>query len=87
MISSLGLLQNAPVNIHAYISLERKWHPTPVFLPEESCGQRGLVGYSLWGCRESDTTKQLTYTHTGERGGEGEIHGESKMKLTLPYVN
>ena len=65
----------------------RKWQPTPMFLPGESRGQRGLVGYSLWGCRESDTTKRLTYTHIGERGGEGEIHGESKMKLTLPYVN
>ena len=27
----------------------RKWHPTPVFLPGESHGQRSLVGYSLWG--------------------------------------
>ena len=34
-----------------------------VFLPEESHGQRGLVGYSLWGCQELDTTKQLTHTH------------------------
>ena len=38
----------------------RKWQPTPVFLPEESHGWRGLVSYSLWGCKESDTTKQLT---------------------------
>ena len=43
----------------------RKWQPTPVFLPGESHGQRGLVGYSLWGCKESDTTKQLTHTHNG----------------------
>ena len=41
----------------------RKWQPTPVFLPGESHGQRGLVSYSLWGCKESDTTKQLTHTH------------------------
>ena len=33
-----------------------------MFLPEESHGQRGLVSYSLWGCKESDTTKQLTHT-------------------------
>ena len=26
--------------------------------------QRGLVGYSLWGCKELNTTKQLTHTHT-----------------------
>ena len=42
----------------------RKWQPTPVFLPGESHGQRGLVGYSLWGCKESDTTKQLTHTYS-----------------------
>ena len=41
----------------------RKWQCTPLFLPGESHGQRGLVGYSLWGCKESDTTKQLTHTH------------------------
>ena len=35
----------------------RAWQPTPVFLPEESHGQRSLVGYSSWGGKESDTTK------------------------------
>ena len=40
----------------------RKWQPTPVFLPGESRGQRGLVGCCLWDCKESDTTKQLTHT-------------------------
>ena len=29
----------------------------PVFLPEESQGQRSLVGYSPQGCKESDTTE------------------------------
>ena len=29
----------------------RAWHPTAVFLPEESHGQRSLVGCSLWDCR------------------------------------
>ena len=38
------------------IPRRRKWHPTPVFLPGETHGQRSLVGYSPWGCRESDTT-------------------------------
>ena len=27
---------------------------TPVFLPGEFHGQRSLVGYSPWGCKESD---------------------------------
>ena len=40
----------------------RKWQPTPVFLPRESHGQRGLVGYSLWGCKELDTTKEHTHS-------------------------
>ena len=31
----------------------RKWQPTPVFLPGKSHGQRSLVGYSLWGRKES----------------------------------
>ena len=35
----------------------RKWQPIPVFLPGESHGQRSLVGYSPWGCTESDTTE------------------------------
>ena len=35
----------------------RKWHPTPVFLPGESHGQRTLVGCRLWGPTESETTE------------------------------
>ena len=27
----------------------KKWQPTPVFLPGESCRQRSLAGYSPWG--------------------------------------
>ena len=38
----------------------REWQPTPVFLPGESHGQRNLAGYTPWGHKESDTTKQLT---------------------------
>ena len=40
--------------------LEKKWQPTPVFLPGEFHGQRRLVGYSPWGRKESDMTEQLT---------------------------
>ena len=31
-----------------------------VFLPGESHGQRSLVGYSPWGCKESDPTEELS---------------------------
>ena len=37
------------------IPWRRAWQPTPVFLPGESHGRRGLVGYSLWGRKESQT--------------------------------
>ena len=49
------------------IPWRRAWQPAPVFLPGESHGQRSLVGYSPWGCKESDTTEWLsahTHTHT-----------------------
>ena len=38
----------------------RKWQPTPVFLPGESCGQRNLVGYNPWDHKELDMTEQLS---------------------------
>ena len=37
----------------------RKWQPTPVLLPGKSHRHRSMVGYSLWGCKELDTTEQL----------------------------
>ena len=40
----------------------RKWQTTLLFLSEKLHGQRGLVGYSLWGCKELDMTEQLN-TH------------------------
>ena len=40
-----------------YTHWRRKWQPTPVFLPEESQGQRSLMGCRLWGHTESDTTE------------------------------
>ena len=41
------------------IPWRRKWQPTPVFSPRESHGQRRLVGYSPWDCKELDTTEWL----------------------------
>ena len=42
------------------IPWRREWQPTPVFLPEEYHGQRSLLGYSPWGCKESDMTERLS---------------------------
>ena len=44
------------------IRWRRKWQSTPVLLPGKSHGQRSLVGYSLWGHKESDTTERLYFT-------------------------
>ena len=39
------------------ISCWRKWQPIAIFLPEESHGQRSLVGCSPRGCKELDRTE------------------------------
>ena len=39
------------------IPWRKKWQLALVFLPGESHGQRSLMGYSPWGCKESDTTE------------------------------
>ena len=39
----------------------RKWQPIPVYLPVKSPGQRSLVGYSPWGCKELDMTERLPF--------------------------
>ena len=43
------------------IPWSRKWQSTPVFLPGESHGQQSLAGFSLWDCKELDTTE---HAHT-----------------------
>ena len=53
----------------------RRWHPTSVFLPGKSHGQRSLVGFSPGGRDESDTTERLHFhfslslSRTGEGNG------------------
>ena len=49
----------------------RQWQPTPGFLPGESRGWRGLVGYSPWGRWESGTTEQLHFHFSLSCIGEG----------------
>ena len=43
------------------IPWRRKWQSTPALLPGKSHGQRSLIGYSLWGHKELDTTEQLHF--------------------------
>ena len=66
----------------------REWQSTPVFLPGESHGQRGLVGYSPCGHKESDTTEQLTLHYyplqysclKNSRNGQRNLAGYSPRK-------
>ena len=48
------------------IPWRRKWQSTPVFLPGKSHGQRGLAGYSLWGCRVGHDLATKPPTNTTE---------------------
>ena len=45
------------------IPWRREWLPTPVFLPGEFHEQRNLVGYSPWGCIESNFTITDSLVH------------------------
>ena len=51
------------------IPWRRNSQSTLVLLPEKSHGQRSLVGYSPWGCKESDMTERLLSLndHLGEK--------------------
>ena len=41
------------------IPWSRKWQPISVFLPGKFHGQRSLVGYSPWSCKELDMTERM----------------------------
>ena len=56
-------------------SWRREWLPIPVFLPEESHGQKSLMGYSPWGHKESDTTERLALqANRGWLAGRGPVN-------------
>ena len=61
------------------IPWERKWQPTPVFLPGKPQGQRSLVGYSPWDFRvqhDGVTTCAILELNTNLTDGKTEAHGE-----------
>ena len=63
--------------------LERKWQPTPVFLPGESHGQRSLVGYSPWDHKESDHD-WWTFTYKGKLAGSRICSGVPLLRHLSP---
>ena len=93
MVKSLPAMQKTRVRSLGWEDpLEKGWQPTPVFLPGESHGQRSLVGYSPWGFKEPDMTRQLsTHTHTTNKSHNQNMHLEcqqiSKKKTYNPIKN
>ena len=71
-VQSLGQEDPSPGN--------KKWQPTPVYLPGEFCGQRSLVGYSPWGCKESDRTEQLIHSFIHSKAQKGYYSEDKRME-------
>ena len=58
MVKNLPAKQDTWLDSRVRKSLwKREWLPTPVFLPREFHRQRSLAGYSLWDCKQLDTTE------------------------------
>ena len=75
-LQSMGLLRVGhdwvtSLLLFTFMHWRRKWHPIPVLLPGKSHGRRSLVGCSLWGCTESDTTERLHFHFSLSCIGEG----------------
>ena len=63
MVKNLPTVQETQVRSLGHEDpLEKGMETTPVFLPGEFHGQRNLMGYSPWDCKELDMTEQLTHT-------------------------
>ena len=43
-------------DLNRKVPWKRKWQLTPIFLPGKFHGQRSLVGYSPWSCKELNAT-------------------------------
>ena len=59
------VIKNPPANVGEIRHVDwipgsgiwRAWQSTPVSLPGETHGERGLAGYSMWGGKELDMVK------------------------------
>ena len=59
------------MNYHIIFRWRRQWQPTPVLSPGKCHGRRSLVGCSLWGHEELDTTERLHFHFSLSCIGEG----------------
>ena len=67
----------------------RKWQSIPVFLSGKSHGKRTLVGYSPWGCKESDKAEQLNDNNNSTIliwGGISILINTCSLEHTVPYL-
>ena len=68
--------------------LEKGRANPPVFFPGEFHGQRSLVGYNLWGFKESNTTELLTLSLSvvknplANKGDTGSTPGLERSQIT-----
>ena len=75
------------------IPCSRKWHPSPVFLPGQSHGQRSLVGYSPQTRKKSDRTEHAG-THANpaqcalqDESAAGRMQPASGGALSFNFLN
>ena len=69
---TIGITGSLNIYIYSRCTIRRRhWQPTPVLLPGKSHGQRSLVGYGPWGCKELDTTERLHFYFSLLSTGEG----------------
>ena len=58
MVKNLPAMQETRVQPQGQEDpLEKGWLPTPIFLSEESHGQRNLAGYTPWDHKQSDMSE------------------------------
>ena len=70
---------------HSFAKLwRRQWHPTPLLLPGKSHGRRSLVGCSLWGRYELDTTKRLDFHFSLSCIGQAMTSHSSVLAWRIP---
>ena len=60
--------------------LEREMATTPVFLPEESHGQRNLAGFGPWGCKSRTRRSDYTTTTTVCKGVSSPVWGSWSLE-------
>ena len=68
------------------IPWRRKWQPTSVLFPGKSHGQKSLVGYSLWGHKESDMTEHAYKLYANIFNDQHEMKKFPKINITKTNI-